>query len=276
MNEAALSGLVLPPADTLSRSADQLQSRAQALSNTAAKDTPAAVKKVSQEFESLFVAYLLKTMRETIEEAGSEENSGFGKGIYTELFDQELSRNIARQGALGISDLIVKGFNREVAPTKPGSLPEPGPGASTIAPAPTETSTADPTGSDLDFGRPLPGPVSSSYGWRKDPFTRLEKFHQGVDFQAPAGSEVRAASEGEVVFAGYDSGYGNTIVLQHPQGFQTRYAHLGTVSVKAGESVSSRQVLGVVGNTGHSTGPHLHFEVSRWGEKVNPWAALNE
>jgi murein DD-endopeptidase MepM/ murein hydrolase activator NlpD len=111
---------------------------------------------------------------------------------------------------------------------------------------------------------------------RKDPFTRQLRFHKGMDLAAPEGSEVRAAMEGEVVFAGFKSGYGNTIIVQQAGGLETTYAHLASIDVKEGAAISADQILGSVGNTGHSTGPHLHFEVSRWGELIDPRNALTD
>jgi murein DD-endopeptidase MepM/ murein hydrolase activator NlpD len=100
------------------------------------------------------------------------------------------------------------------------------------------------------------------------------RFHKGLDLAAPEGTPVRAALGGEVVYAGYDGSYGNTVVIRHGDGLQTRYAHLEATDVKRGDLVTQEQVLGKVGSTGHSTGPHLHFEVIRDGERIDPGQAL--
>ena len=91
-----------------------------------------------------------------------------------------------------------------------------------------------------------------------------------LDLAAPEGMKVAAALPGKVISAGYQRGYGRTVLLQHSGGLQTRYAHLGSINVKAGDGVASEETLGTVGNTGRSTSPHLHFEVIRMGEPVDP------
>jgi murein DD-endopeptidase MepM/ murein hydrolase activator NlpD len=280
MQNLPVQGLpVFVPTDILTRSPDTLQNQLRAANVADAARRDSELKKASQEFESIFIAYLLKVMRDTIEESGLTEG-GFGKGIYTELFDQEMSRGVAQHGALGIADMIYKRLSA-VAPvpgaegvTKPGAEGSPNP--SPTFPSPLESPSKELESEIPDFKLPVQGPVSSGFGVRTDPFSHQPRLHQGIDIAAPAGMEVRAARGGEVVFAGLDRNYGNTVVIQHAEGFQTRYAHLGATSVKAGDIVSDEQLLGVVGSTGHSTGPHLHFEVSRYGERIDPRPAMAE
>src|SRR5262249_55573770 len=115
-----------------------------------------------------------------------------------------------------------------------------------------------------------PGPISSGYGWRRDPFTGAAQFHKGVDVALAYNTEVHAAADGRVVFSGVNGGYGNLVIVEHGDGRQTRYAHLSARSVQAGDSVQTGQVIGKVGSSGHATGPHLHFEVVDNGRAVNP------
>jgi murein DD-endopeptidase MepM/ murein hydrolase activator NlpD len=96
------------------------------------------------------------------------------------------------------------------------------------------------------------------------------KFHAGVDLRAAYGTEVPAAAAGEVTFAGDQTGYGTTVVVRHGDGFETRYAHLSSSEVQAGDQVQAGQSVGRVGNSGRSTGAHLHFEVRRNGQQVDP------
>jgi len=235
----------------------------------------AELKKVAEEFEAVFIAQLLKIMRETIEESGME-GSGFGKSIYTELFDQEIALSMARRGALGIGDLIYKSF----ADREPVNSQEPVEQARqsrTVSRPATENSNKLPASDAAEYEQgistpflPLNAPVSSAFGVRKDPFTGTQRFHKGVDLAAPAGTPVVAALPGKVVSAGYESGYGNTVLVEHDGGLQTRYGHLASVNVKAGDIVTSDDMLGKVGSTGRSTGAHLHFEVIRMGTPVDP------
>lgn len=123
---------------------------------------------------------------------------------------------------------------------------------------------------------PIPGAKSSSYGWRSDPFTGQKKFHQGMDIKAPMGAPAGAAADGTVIFAGNkNDGYGNQVVVRHADGTQSRYAHLSKLNVKNGDGVTRGVPVGLVGSTGRSTGPHLHFEVmdSR-GNRMDPNAAI--
>lgn len=111
---------------------------------------------------------------------------------------------------------------------------------------------------------------ASTYGWRIDPFTGQRAMHEGVDFPAPVGEPIRAAAAGIVTAAERHPEYGNVVEVDHGQGLTTRYAHASKISVKAGEFVKRGQLLAAVGNTGRSTGPHLHFEVRMHGIAQNP------
>jgi murein DD-endopeptidase MepM/ murein hydrolase activator NlpD len=121
------------------------------------------------------------------------------------------------------------------------------------------------------LGFPLrTGVVSSRYGARIDPFTGHTQFHHGIDLAAPLGSEVLAAREGRVIFTGFDEVYGNYIVLQHANGYQTLYGHLKNSLVRLNQEVVLGMIIGEVGVTGQTTGPHLHFEVRRKGVSTDP------
>jgi murein DD-endopeptidase MepM/ murein hydrolase activator NlpD len=114
------------------------------------------------------------------------------------------------------------------------------------------------------------GVLTSPFGMRRDPFTGHPAFHKGIDIAAARGTEIQAYDSGEVVFSGWRGGYGNLVVLRHPNGLETRYGHASELSVKVGDTVRTGQVVGKVGSTGRSTGDHLHFEVRVGGEAVNP------
>ncbi len=117
---------------------------------------------------------------------------------------------------------------------------------------------------------PTSGYISSSYGYRKSPFTGRKEFHRGVDISAPAGTPVVVPADGKVVFTGYKTGFGNTVIVEHDFGYVTHYAHLKDYCVKRWQNVQRGELLGHVGNTGRSTGPHLHYEVLFHGVNVNP------
>ncbi len=120
------------------------------------------------------------------------------------------------------------------------------------------------------FRWPVNGEISSRYGWRTDPFTGLRGFHNGLDIAAWMGSPIRAAMEGRVADTGYSPSFGNYILIAHHSGYASFYGHLSVIKVRPGQAVALGQVIGLVGNTGYSTGPHLHFTVFKNGTTVNP------
>ena len=112
--------------------------------------------------------------------------------------------------------------------------------------------------------------MSSGFGRRKAPTKGASTYHKGLDWAVPTGTAVMASSGGTVIKAGWGSGYGYVVYIDHGDGRQTRYAHLSKVLVKAGQKVVQGQKIALSGNTGRSTGPHLHFEILINGTHVNP------
>jgi murein DD-endopeptidase MepM/ murein hydrolase activator NlpD len=112
--------------------------------------------------------------------------------------------------------------------------------------------------------------MSSNFGNRTDPFLKRPAFHAGIDFRAPTGTPILAAADGTVSFSGSNGGYGKMVDIDHGNGLVTRYAHLSAIGVARGAKVSGGAQLGLAGSTGRSTGPHLHFEVRRNNQPVNP------
>jgi len=280
MQNSAIIGL--PPVSTLMNQAERagqlLKSASRKTEAATAQTFAAGLEEAAGEFESLFVAYLLKVMRETIEESGLAEG-GLGRGIYTELFDQEVARLVAKQSPLGISDIILRNVSQASAAAPRRGNEDSGEPSDGTRP---HTSSAPPAASLDEAGDiaasllPAPARVSSAFGFREDPLDGKWRFHRGLDLAAPEGAPVRAPLGGRVVFAGHERGYGNTVVIEHSRELRTRYAHLGSMSVRTGDAVADEQDIGSVGTTGRSTGAHLHFEVLRSGEAVTPTPAALE
>jgi len=129
----------------------------------------------------------------------------------------------------------------------------------------------------VPFRRPVEGEdnLTSNFGPRVDPFTGAAAMHAGMDFRAATGTPVRAAGAGRIVTADYSGGYGNLVEIDHGNGVATRYGHLSQISVVQGQSVAAGTVIGLIGSTGRSTGPHLHYETRTAGSAVNPIQYLN-
>jgi len=118
---------------------------------------------------------------------------------------------------------------------------------------------------------PINGAITSYYGWRRNPFNRsLRHFHNGLDIKGNTGTPVRAAMAGRVSAVGYDNVFGNYVIISHHSGYRTLYGHMHVIRTKTGAYVSQGERIGDVGNTGQSTGPHLHFTVYKNGATINP------
>ena len=123
------------------------------------------------------------------------------------------------------------------------------------------------------LGLPVNGRMTSPFGGRFHPILGYMRFHKGVDLAASEGTPIVAAADGRILSAGWAGGYGRAVVISHAGGIETRYGHMSRLAAYAGEVVRRGQVIGYVGSTGLSTGPHLHFEVTRNGQPVNPMTA---
>jgi murein DD-endopeptidase MepM/ murein hydrolase activator NlpD len=208
----------------------------------------------AREFEAMFLQQMLQQMRRSMLSEDVKEE-GLGAGTMTDTMDAELSRHLAGRSG-GLYDVLVQAFSGErgSSPVTPAAA-SPAAGAGPAAPA----------------GLALPeGRITSQFGWRTDPLTGTNRFHNGVDVAAAYGTDVPSAGPGRVVFAGVQGGYGQTVVVEHQDGVRTRYAHLSHIAVSTGAEVEGGALVGRVGSSGRSTGAHLHFEVLERGRPVDP------
>ena len=136
--------------------------------------------------------------------------------------------------------------------------------------APPENVSYDVVTLPFEESAPISGETSSGFGYRMHPIHNEIRFHYGTDFAANAGTVIHAFADGTVLEAGTDSGYGNYVKLDHGNGYITLYGHCSELSVSAGETVARGQPIALVGSTGQSTGPHLHFELIHNGVYLNP------
>lgn len=241
---------------------------------------------LAAQFESMLMLEMIKQMRKSLldEDAAGE---GLGKETYSSTIDGELALHLAKAGGVGLTPMMVDAWERQQVSVAPGSIVSPTegrafavtPSATAAAVEPSAVSAHRQSSPVLDRGDVdgesslslgIAGRISSAYGWRTDPIKGRSKFHGGIDLAARYGTQVPAAAEGTVVTADEQGSYGLTVVIRHPNGFESRYAHLSSLDVKTGDAVAQGQQVGRVGSTGRSTGPHLHFEVTQAGRRVDP------
>lgn len=257
------------------------------------KDTPEATKKALVDFESLFINQMLKSMRSTVMKSDLLDG-GSGEKMYMDMFDMEISKSMAASGGIGIASMMMKQLAKEQGGKGAGALMNLSYGSHTTD---NPTPDAGKSGSFMRGGvnrayngiaaeRSGPGEsresmtfpihgadsssISSNFGLRNDPFTGERKAHHGIDIAAKAGTPIYPSASGVVSFSGRKDGYGNVVEVKHDNGFVTKYAHTMENLVKEGDKVDVNSPIAYVGSTGHSTGAHLHFEVTKNGYSINP------
>ncbi|SDO50369.1 M23 family metallopeptidase [Desulforhopalus singaporensis] len=126
----------------------------------------------------------------------------------------------------------------------------------------------------LPIGRPVSGSISSRFGKRRDPLNSRTSFHEGIDFRGRLGEKIYATADGTVKKAFRNGSYGKHVLINHGNGYTTSFSHMHKILVKKGDKVKRGQVVGLVGNSGRSTGPHLHYEITLNGKPINPYKYL--
>jgi murein DD-endopeptidase MepM/ murein hydrolase activator NlpD len=248
----------------------------------------AQIKRLAQEFEAMLMTQMLREMRRSMASEGEPDGGGFGRDMMTDTIDVELGQALSRVGGFGLAGVLLKGIERsggepQSSAAAPVQAAPDAPDVPVAAAPPPVSTLALPMSPPADPAPAVPaagtgelkvpdGTVTSAYGWRRDPFTGAPQFHKGIDVAALYGQNVPVAAAGRVLFAGNGGSYGTMVVVEHGPGQQTRYAHLSAVDVRAGDQVISGQVIGKTGDSGRSTGPHLHFEVLTDGQPVDPAA----
>jgi murein DD-endopeptidase MepM/ murein hydrolase activator NlpD len=238
----------------------------------------ARVVQLAQQFEAMLMTQMLRSMRQSM--VDEDEQDGFGKSTMTDAFDAELGQQLTRAGGIGLTSVLVRAFDRQ---TQPGQVGQVGQdrqdgNIAPVAPVANSPTASAPHSAPATAQAPVPesapvlpeGRVTSAFGWRSDPFNGKVKFHRGTDVRMAYGQGVKSAAGGKITFVGEQSGYGLTVMVDHGNGVESRYAHLSSAVVRQGEVVESGQVIARSGNSGRSTGPHLHFEVLADGKAVAP------
>lgn len=246
--------------------------------------------RLAQEFEATLMNEMLSTWRQSL--IADDEESGGHQGILADTVGSEFGRALSRSGGLGIADVLIRALQRQYGgagePHAEGLAAAPTDGAPALALAPPVASTRERHAEAASGVAPdrvamaiadapvrrLAGAVTSGFGWRSDPLSGQMKFHAGADVRMAYGQDVSTIAAGRVTFAGDRAGYGLTVVVDHDNGLETRYAHLSSTAVRVGDMVEAGGVIARSGNSGRSTGPHLHVELLRHGRPVDPSSVL--
>ena len=219
------------------------------------------------------------------------------EGIFYILKKNETIEAVSKRYGVSMNKIRLVNVDKDVASLKagdevflPGARPEgliekaePAKAAKVEKPAPKPAKTAAKTPAPKPekgevavrrakggFRWPVMGRINSPFGWRTHPITRRKDFHTGIDIKANRNDPVKSAGSGKVIYSGWMGGYGKVLVIEHPNGQSTLYAHCSTLLAGKGANVTSGQLVAKVGTTGRSTGPHLHFEVRNGNSPVNP------
>lgn len=251
-----------------------------------ARDARDDAQVAAKQLEAFFLRQLLSESRP---QGGGLIDGGFAGDTFKQMLDEAIADKMTAAGGVGLTAMFAKQLGSADEVARP-AMPSPGVSLPGVSPPGAALPGVSPPGAPLPgaslsgassgapnipegmphFVLPVAGRPSSGYGLRADPVHGNVVNHTGFDLAAPSGTDVAAAARGTVVHAGPAGTYGNLVTLRHDNGFETRYAHLSAVDVKVGDLVEAGQDVGKVGSTGHSTGPHLHFEVRQDGRPIDP------
>jgi murein DD-endopeptidase MepM/ murein hydrolase activator NlpD len=242
------------------------------------------MEKAAHDFESFLYGHMFKTMYNSVQKSEFTQNS-MGTEMFMQMFIDEASKqNLETGGNNSIAAQLMKQYESNMAAKDriaaetlrkngtPATVNSVTPAANTSSPTPTVADTTTKSIQDALTGMvgKLAGKMTSEFGMRKHPIFGDMRMHDGIDIGLPQGTDLSPPIQGKVAFAGVLGGYGNAVIVDHGHGWMTKYGHLSEIAVKEGDIVNQNDVLGKVGSTGVSTGPHLHFEVLHDGKPVNP------
>ncbi|EKD42161.1 MAG: peptidase, family M23/M37 protein [uncultured bacterium] len=221
------------------------------------------LKKASTDFEAFFMGQVMEEAHKAIPKSDLMGDS-MGLDLYQSLFIQETVKQACATGrGFGLSKYFTEKRHATPAINDLKKLSD----AKSNPSLPVK---------EFIVASPLPSlDISSAFGIRRDPFKHKLKHHDGIDLKGKQGTPIEAAADGKVSYSGVMKGYGNVVILDHGNGYETLYAHNQKNDVTVGESIKQGQVIGNIGKTGKATGPHLHFEVRKDGAKINPVTVFN-
>ncbi len=251
------------------------------------------LKEACIDFEAIFIEKLWNEMKKNLPKGGLFENKILEN--YLSIFDMEFARSLAQKGGIGLSEMLYENLERTLEERSKWVDPNSDGNNKIIKPKKFEKNSfkeflnkiktihqVEDLANKLELKKdkrnkydnsfviPVDGKISSHFGWRIDPFTHKWAWHNGIDISAPIGTPVKSFESGKVLFAGEKGNFGNLIIIQHPNGLKTYYAHLNKILVKKGQLVKKGELIGKVGATGRATGPHLHFEIRFKDKAIDP------
>ena len=219
------------------------------------------LKEAAQQLEAVFLGMMLEEMGKTVDTSGGLFPATPGNEMYQEWFRKEVAKQWASSGGVGLSDLAYRSV---------GNLsPSVGQIERAYAPASLERPERE-----MPI-QPVTGRITSGFGERIHPITGESHFHNGVDIAVPVGTPIHSPWSGVVSKITENSRGGLMVKIEHPDGYTTGYAHNSDITVKIGQHVLAGQIVAYSGNTGQSTGPHLHFSLYHQGKPTNPKKILN-
>ncbi len=260
----------------------------------------AKIRRVAIQFEEMLINTILKTAFKDKEPEEKEEGEepGLTFGRVNDFRNMFLSQHIADNGGLGYRQVLEEQIKQAYcqggktlegqkdSATTVGAAnnvvirpPAPLLPAHVMEHNPLPTIKANATISQIspqEIVQPVDSEISSQFGWRADPIDGENRFHKGIDYKVPPHTPVKSVMAGEVVFSGWETGYGNLVEIKHDNGMTSRYGHNSRLTVKVGERVEAGAVIAKSGSTGRSTGPHLHFEIRQDDLAINPTAFFHE
>jgi murein DD-endopeptidase MepM/ murein hydrolase activator NlpD len=249
-----------------------------AAADAQASGDPTKIRELATQFESLLMSQMMKELKMGLGGEDDDPDKGSDIGPLGDVMTSQLGIALSRSGGLGIADFMVGALAKQLPTATAGTSADASADAQmaevTSAPAdslvPTTAATPAATTTAPVTATSNGARVSSQFGWRSDPIDGQTKFHKGMDVAVAQGSTVYAPADGKVVSVGQQTGYGLTVVVQHGNGVETRYAHLSAAEVRPGDTVQAGEPIALSGNTGRSTGAHLHFELLSNGQAVDP------
>lgn len=246
------------------------------------------LKKAAKQFESFMMSFMFKTMYKSMPKSKFIGN-GFARDMFMDLYIDEVTKE-SDASDNGLASMIYKQYEKRYSNLKDSDSnideiqstvndPTVKMKSHLLSKAYSDKQLAD---HDTIFNHinelvgKLEDKITSQFGNRMHPILKKEKFHHGLDFALPTGTNLHAPFQGKVVFAGEKGGYGNMIEIDHGNGISTAYAHLSEMNVKQGDVIGKNVLIGKTGSTGRSTGPHLHFEVKKGGQPIDPQHLIPE